>query len=415
MRRHLRRNILALGADFGLFLVALSFASYTTILPAFAVHLGAPNVVIGAIPAVMTAGWYLPALFVAGRTEALARKLPFVLRYTLWERLPVVVLALVAFFLAGPLPGLAQAVLLVMLLVMTGVGGLLMPAWMDVVGRSVPQALRGRFFAGASLLGSAGGLLGGAATTYILAAIAAPASYGVCFLASALFMALSYAALAATREPPTADPRAAVALGTYLARIPAILRGDRNLSWFLVARGFAAFGMMSAGFYAVYALRDLGVPEWRVGVFTTAFFVGQTGGNLVLGWLADRHGHRLVIIWGIAATVVANVVALGSPSPGLFALVFALSGVQYSAITVSWLNVLLEFAPSAAERPTYVGLGSTGLAPAAFAAPLVAGAMADALGFRSVFVAALVFGLIALALLLARVRDPRHGLAASRR
>ena len=67
-----------------------------------------------------------------------------------------------------------------------------------------------------------------------------------------------------------------------------------------------------------------------------------------------------------------------------------LSGVHTAAVNVSALNVLLEFAPSADERPTYIGLGSTSMAPVAFATPLIAGLMADALGFRAVFVAALV-------------------------
>ena len=49
MRRELRHNVAALGADYALFVVGLAFASQSTILPAFAAHLGAPNVVIGAI------------------------------------------------------------------------------------------------------------------------------------------------------------------------------------------------------------------------------------------------------------------------------------------------------------------------------------------------------------------------------
>src|SRR6185503_10512379 len=53
VRAQLRHNLAALGADFGLFMIGMSFASQTTILPAFGVYLGAPNVVIGAIPAVM--------------------------------------------------------------------------------------------------------------------------------------------------------------------------------------------------------------------------------------------------------------------------------------------------------------------------------------------------------------------------
>src|SRR5215470_12503498 len=133
-RRDVRHNAVLLGADFALFLAGMAFASQSTILPAFAEHLGAPNVVIGAIPAVMTLGWFLPSLFAAGHTESLARKLLFILRYTIWERVPFIVLALAAFFLADRAPAAALGVLLLMLLIVTGVGGVLMPAWMDVIG-----------------------------------------------------------------------------------------------------------------------------------------------------------------------------------------------------------------------------------------------------------------------------------------
>jgi hypothetical protein len=136
-RRNVRHNAVALGADFALFLVGLAFASQSTILPAFAAHLGAPNVVIGAIPAVMTLGWFLPSLFAAGHTESLARKLPFVMRFTLWERVPFLALALIAFFVATPAPAVALTALLLLLLIVTGTGGVLMPAWMDIVGRAI--------------------------------------------------------------------------------------------------------------------------------------------------------------------------------------------------------------------------------------------------------------------------------------
>ena len=137
--------------------------------------LGASSLVIGAIPAVMTLGWWLPSLFTAGHTQALARKLPFVLRWTVWERVPVAALAAVAFLVAERAPDAALAMLLVMLLVLTGVGGALMPAWMDIVGRAVPLTLRGRFFALSSVAASVAGLAGSLLTAHILATIPAPA------------------------------------------------------------------------------------------------------------------------------------------------------------------------------------------------------------------------------------------------
>jgi len=404
---NLRHNLAALGADYALFVVGLAFASQSTILPAFAAYLGASNVAIGAIPAVMTLGWFLPSLFAAGHTETLAQKLPFVLRYTVWERVPFAVLALAAFFLADLSPALALGLMLLMLLVTTGVGGVLMPAWMDVIARAIPVTLRGRFFAFANLAASAGGLAGSVATASILAAVPAPASYGVCFVFAAVCMALSYGALVVVREPAAGASAPAVPLREYLSRIPALLGRDPNLAWFLAARAFAVVGSIGGGFYTVYALGTWGAPAAQVGVFTTLLFVGQMVGNAVLGWLADRRGHRLVIMLGLGATFAGNLVAVAAPTLGAFGVVFVMMGIQIAAMNVSNLNVMLEFAPVPGEQPTYIGLGTTLLAPIAFGAPLAAGLLADAFGFAAVFVVAAVAVGVALGLLLARVRDPR--------
>ena len=53
-------------------------------------------------------------------------------------------------------------------------------------------------------------------------------------------------------------------------------------------------------------------------------------------------------------------------------------------------------------------LVATLLTPVAFGAPLIAGMMADAFGFRAVFATAAVGAMVALALLMARVQEPRH-------
>jgi MFS family permease len=405
---HVRHNVLALGADLGLFLVGLSFASQSTILPAFAAHLGASNLTIGAIPALMTLGWNLPSLFAAGYTESLAHRLPFVLRYTVWERTPFLVLAAAAFFVARPAPALALSLMLGMLLVITGVGGVLMPAWMDIVGRAVPIDLRGRFFAVSSLLGGVGGLLGSVLAAWILARWPGPDGYGVCFLISAVFMGLSYLALVRVREPRVDSVEEVAPIGAYLRRAGRVLREDRNLVWYLLSRGLTSVGMMASGFYTVYALRLYAAPDWTVGAFTAALLAGQIAGNLVLGALADRSGHLVSLGIGVGSLLLANVAALVVPSLAWFTLVFVLHGVLLAAGSVSGLSVLLEFAPEPGARPTYVGLGTTLLAPVSVGAPLLAGLMADVVGFPAVFATAAVGALASLALLLARVREPRR-------
>jgi MFS family permease len=282
-----------------------------------------------------------------------------------------------------------------------------MPAWMDIVGRTIPTTLRGRFFGSANLVASVGGLLGSVVTAWLLARFSPPQSYGLCFLGGFVFLVVSYVALSTVREPAGPRPASHVSLGSYLRRMPSLLRRDSNLSWFLVARGLGTLGMMANGFYTVYALRTWQAAEWQVGVFTTLFLAGQVIGNLGMGWLADRAGHRLVLVLGVGALAVGNLVALRAISPETLGPVFALAGIHVAAIHVSSRTILLELAADEGERPTYLGLVNTALAPLNFAGPLVAGLIADRLGFSTVFALAAVFGATGVALLLARVREPR--------
>ena len=389
-------------------MVGMAFVSSATVLPAFAASLGASTVYIGAIPAVMMIGWYLPPLFVAAHAERLPRKLPFVLRWTGWERLPFLVLALVAFFLADRAPGLSLWGLLVMLLLMTTVGGVLMPAWTDLVARTLPARIRGRFFGLASLVGTAGGLAGTALTSWALGTLESATAYGVCFLAATVFVGISWIALALVREPPSASVPVETDFWTHLGGIPALLRQDSSFSWYLVARVLTFAAVVGAGFFTVYALRVLRASAADVGLFTGLLLAGQMAGQMVLGWVADRAGHRLVIVLAAAAASVMNLVALAAGSLGVFVVVFALNGFFTAAIQVSALNMLFEFSPTPRQNPTYVGIERTFLAPFGFGLPLLGGLLIDALSYGFVFGMSAACSAAAALVLLLLVRDPRH-------
>jgi MFS family permease len=405
-----RHNVVALGLDYSCFVVGMSFASQATILPAFATHLGASTLAIGAIPALITLGWFLPSLFTAHHTERLPRKLPFVLRYTVWERVPMVVLAAVAWLVAEPSPGLALWLFFALLFVMSATGGALMPAWMDIIGRAIPTTLRGRFFGIANVAASGGGLLGSALTAWFLAAFAPPQSYALCFLAGSVLLAGSYVALASVREPQGAVTAPSRSLAAYLRTMPAVLHADRDLRWFVIARAVGTLGAMATGFYTVYALREFAAAEWQVAAFTTLLLAGQVVGNLVLGWLADRTGHRTVLVLGLAALGVGNGLACAAASAGALGPVFVLLGIYNGSIHISSRTILLELAREG-ERPTYIGLVNTALAPVTFTAPLAAGLLADRLGFSAVFALAAALSMVALVTLRARVREPRRAMA----
>jgi MFS family permease len=414
VERHLRWNVLALGADYGLFMVGMAFMSAATILPAFAASLGASTVLIGAIPAVMTIGWYLPPLFAAAHTERLSRKLPYVLKWTGWERVPFLVLAGVAFFVADRAPAVAMTLLLVLLLLMTAVGGMLMPAWTDLVARTLPPRLRGRFFGLASLGGTLGGLAGSALTARVLGTLPSSTAFGVCFLIAAFFVGISWIALALVREPPAAAAPAQADFWTHLHGIPALLRRDRNFSRHLAGRALMFGASVGGGFLTVYALRVLGAAAADVALFTALLLAGQMLGQLALGWVGDHAGHRLVLAIAGAAAATLNVIALSAGSLSVFVVVFALHGFYNAALQVSAVNVLFDFAPTPEQNPTYVGIERTFLAPFGFALPLAGGVFIDTLGYGVVFGASAACAAVSAAILWLLVREPRASVAAPR-
>lgn len=404
---HLRRNFIALALDYGLFGLGMSFSSTATVLPALAERLGASNLILGALPSLVLLGRAAPSLFSARLIEPLPRKLPFVLTYTLWERLPWLALAVAVFALGNSSPGLVLALLVGTLTAVALVGGTLSPAWVDLVGKVIPTLYRGRFFAVGGTFTTGLGLAGAVLSGYFLLQFPFPVGYALCLGATFLCLGASYGALAMAREPATSTNRAAATLRLHLARLPQILRANRSYAWFLGARALTTLGMMSTAFYTVYALRFLDAREWNVAGFTFAMLAAQAVGGLALGLLADRVGHRASLLAGAVAAVSSNVLALVSVDLVLYHGVFLLMGVSLAAINVSSPTLVLELSP-VEERPTYLGLASTVQAPFALVSPFLAASLADTVGLAAVFAAAALLGAATAAIYLLRVAEPRQ-------
>jgi len=407
VRANLRWNFIVLSLDFGLFGLGLTLASLSTVVPAFAERLGAPNLLIGALPAIQTVGWALPAALAANYIEQQARKLPLVLVVTVWERVPYLFLGAAALLLAERQPTTMLALIPLLVAVQSFSGGAIMPAWLDIIAKVIPVTLRGRFFAVANIVSGLTGVGGAALVGFFLDAYPFPLNYALCFFACFGAMVLSFFCLASTREPAVPPTKPRTNLRTYVRRLPGIVRGDHNFAAYLGVRALALTSTMGLYFYTVFALRRLHAQEEQVAVFTFFLLAAQTASTAVWGWLADRYGHRVVLLLGLAATVVGSVVAFFATNPQQLYAAFAMMGAYLGAVSVSHQGIILEFS-RAEDRPTYVGLVGTLTAPFAFVAPLVGGLLADNVGFAAVFATSAVAALASLGVLAALVREPRH-------
>jgi MFS family permease len=142
---------------------------------------------------------------------------------------------------------------------------------------------------------------------------------------------------------------------------------------------------------------------------TSVFMGAQIVTNPLMGWIGDRWRHRTVMGVGAYAAAASALLAWLAPSLNWFYLVFALAGIANVAAWTIGLAMTLEFG-SEAERPAYIGLANTLVAPSAILAPLIGGWLADTTGYPATFLVSVIGALATALVLQILVRDPQHKL-----
>jgi MFS family permease len=406
--RNLKHNYIFNVLDGAFFGMAIGFASFSTVLPLFFSTMTSSAVLIGLIPAIHNMGWQLPQLFLAGRISRLERFKPLTLWMTINERLPFLGLATVALLLPKMNTSLALA-LSFLFLVWQGMGaGLAANPWQNLIGRIIPMDMRATFFglqsAASNLLGSGGALAAG----YILSRYSDTRGYAISFFIACGFFVISWFALAQTREEDRMLGGLEVPPVNIWKDMRAILRKNISFRWFLASRILTQFAGMATAFYTVYAVRYMNMDELTAGVLTSVLLITQTIANPLLGWMADRWSRKAVLTLGAVCTALSALLAYLAVDLALFYPVIVLMGIGNVAYWTIGLALSLDYGEEH-ERPVYVGMANTLIAPATILAPFLGGLLADSAGYRTTFIVAAVVGLFTAFMLVRFVRDPHRG------
>jgi MFS family permease len=392
------------GAAFGF---AMGFASYSTIIPLFVSSMTDSAILIGLIPALHVLGWQLPQLFTARSVSQRKRYKPMVLFLTIQERLPFLGLAVVAWFSPELGTELALFLTFVMLAWQAIGAGFAATPWQSLIAKIVPPDRWGFFFgtqaSAMNLFASMSAVLAG----LILERKDTPLDFTLCFLLACIGMTISYFSLGLTREEDSQPAATAQSQKLFWENLEKILKRDINFRWFLLVRILAQVATMGFTFYSVYAVRDLGISEAMIGVMTGVMTIVQTVANPLMGWLGDRWIHRGVMTLGLVAAVLSSFIAWKAPSGIWFFLVFGLTGIANVGVWTNSMTLTLEFGNDA-ERPAYIGLANTLVAPTAFIVPLLGGWLADNKGYPSAFAASVLGGIATIFVLVFLLRTPKE-------
>ena len=378
------------------------------VLTVFLRQLGASNTLVGALPSLRFAGWYLPQLLVAGWVESLPRKVPAALAMEAIRSGTYALLAFLTGVWAASHPSWLVGVFLTLFTLTrfaAGTGGVIR---LDLVGRLVASWRWTAFFAYRNLGGGVMGFLAGLLVRFVLDeqhGLPFPINYASLFLLSALAFGTGAACFFQLREPEGTPVDQRVSLRRQLRRAPTFLRENLLFRRYVLLRAFLRLGSIATPFYAVYATEVLGAPTAIVGLYISSSTFARILSNPIWSRVGQRRGNVSLIKASTLCTLLAPLLALAIPLLGrrfdwpamllayLFGLLFVCQGFGNSGASVGLQAFLLDLAPPA-ERPSYIGSVNTILGVVSFI-PIIGGTLIDFLGYEVVFALALAFILAA--------------------
>jgi MFS family permease len=407
--RRVRQNVLALGADFCLFMIGFSFFDPFVLVPAFVYEITGSDLMIGVLAALRVLTISLPQLWAASVLMARPRKQPLLMASSIGGRLPIALLAVVTLIWAVRLPWLVVGLLGVAVALFYTSEGLNGVTWPALVGKVIPDEIRGRFLGFGQLFSSLAAIGAGYAVRAVLgqAGWSVAQRWAVLYGCAFVGLMLSVGSMLLIREEAEAVASSRVDVVASLRKMVGFLRTTPWFRRFVAAQMVLGTAAATFSFFVVRARALVSAPgsgvdgDQLLGLFVIVQNLGGVAAALICGQLIDRIGSwlaiRVVTVVQIAALLAAILGGLLGAPQALYTVAFLLLGFVGGSSWWSLSAYLLDMATDE-QRPIYLAASGVLNSPT-FVSSILVGAAYERVAAEGIFVAALA--LSALAALLA--------------
>lgn len=406
VRSNLKRNYAGNFIHGVLGMTGFRLVSAPTFVPAYLHVLSGSDIAVGAGLALQQLGGVVSPILGALHIEHRKRVLPLSMLLGVLMRIPILGLALCGWFLHGPALLVTVMVFLLLLGVFTGPQ---MVAFQLLLAKMIPINRRGRLQGWRNMTGGlVAATLAYFAGKYLIDQDIFGNGYGTTFLAAFVLTSAGLTAFVLlVREPELPTLRPKMRIGERLRDFPAMLQGNPDFLYFMIARTFAAANRVAAPFYIIYASQTVAFSGSTIGVLSFAYLIADTVTNILWGYLSDRYGFRATFIAALVLWIAATMLLLGADSLSLVFLAFFCLGAGNAGYMMSAQNIVFEFGHRD-DMAMRLALSNTAESAMAALGPLAGGLIAASCGYPAVFAGAIACEAIALALLLRFVEEPRN-------
>lgn len=287
--------------------------------------------------------------------------------------------------------------------------GVVIAAWQDWLAHLFHEGIRGRVTGLAWGLSSLVGVVGTLLAGWLLKLYPDLSTFGWLYLVAMVLAFVSITVYLAVRDAAEQEEQ---------ERVPRL----RDMA------AAAHQSLHTADFRAVLIGRSLAYAGFCVGPYITMHYLSDAGGHLSdsllvslgaaqtlgaavacigFGRIGDRIGHRFGVLSGALFQIACLLCVLLVTGPIGCALAMLCAGGVRGAMSVSYMNLVLESCPHHI-RSAHVAIGNIIVGTTAMVVPILGSRLAGAYGIRTMIAASLVMSLLAAAWITWKVRDPRH-------
>src|SRR5215475_13806835 len=150
---------------------------------------------------------------------------------------------------------------------------------------------------------------------------------------------------------------------------------------------------------------DLGAGIKELQWVVDAYNVVYASVLLTGGTLGDLYGRRRIFVWGIALFAAGSLLCTGAPNAGTLIVGRALTGLGAALEFPASLAILSAVYLDGQERTRAIGIWASCNGLAFAIGPTIGGVLVEAVGWRSIFLVVIPFGILALLLALKAVPE----------
>lgn len=402
---NLKRNYLGNYLHGMLGMTGFRLVNTPTFLPAYLHMISGSNAIVGLGLALQQVGGVISPIFGASRIEHRTKVMPAAMWMGGLARTAVLGIAVSGWLLKGQ--ALVASILGFMLMF-----GLFMGAQRVVfsllMAKVIPISRRGRLQAWRNFTGSViAAALAYAAGRYFIGPNLFGNGYGTTFIFAFVLTTMGLWALQLLlKEPEPPTTRTQARFRDRLREFPRLITEDRAYAWFLVVQMLSSSARIATPFYILYVGSSVHMTGKLLGALSFAFIGADALSNLIWGYLGDKTGFRLVLLFSLAAWAASTVLLLEVHTTWAIFLAFFGLGAGQAGYMMAAQTMILEFG-ARDDLPMRIAVSATAESITATLAPLIGGQVADLFGYGTVF--GLSLGVLAagLLVLIGLVKEPR--------